>query len=88
VGVKRGRGVARHQQAEIRHVARFVGGQAESASGGGGHRLARRWGVAAFQQGVRAGGVREGEGSVADGGRLNASIAPECMLSLASQPWT
>ena len=85
---ERGLGVARHQQAEIRDVAGFARGQAGGEGVGRRHRLARRRGVAAFQQRVRAGGMGEGKAGSAAMARSNASIAPGYMVSFASQPWT
>ena len=59
-----GFGVAGDQQGEIGDVAGFAGGRLGGEGVGGGYGLARRGGVAAFQQRVGAGGVREGEGGV------------------------
>jgi hypothetical protein len=67
---ERGLGVARHEQAEERDVAGFARGQASGERVGRRHRLARRRGVAAFQQRVRLGGMRKRKARIGGDGTI------------------
>ena len=81
-GGERGLAVAGDEQREKRDMARLARRKAVG-EGGGGHRLARRRALAAFQMRMRLGGMRQRKARVGgDGGCSNAAIAPGYIVSL------